>query len=120
MSMIRQAAIPRSHTLPAPLAFPLRLIPSAAHNLVLTKLLNRICAPELADGELNFLRDRVMLIRVSDAGLDYRITLANGTLRAAESGRIHDLSIEGTLYDFLLLASRREDADTLFFNRSAL
>ncbi|MEW8013567.1 MAG: SCP2 sterol-binding domain-containing protein [Candidatus Sedimenticola endophacoides] len=25
--------------------------------------------------------------------------------------------MDGTLYDFLLLATRREDADTLFFNR---
>ena len=58
-----------------------------------------------------------MLIRISDAGLSYRITLADGRLQTAGQDRIHDLSIEGSIYDFLLLASRREDADTLFFNR---
>ena len=117
MARITQTALPPSPLMPAPLALPLRLIPAAAHNLVLVNLLNRICAPELADGELDFLQDRVMLIRVSDAGLSYRITLAGGRLQAAESSRVHALSIEGTVYDFLLLASRREDADTLFFNR---
>ncbi len=117
MSTITQTVSPGSRVLPAPLALPLRLIPAAAHNLVLVSLLNRICAPELADGELDFLQDRVMLIRVSDAGLSYRITLTKRRLQAAASSRIHDLSIEGTVYDFLLLASRREDPDTLFFNR---
>ena len=29
----------------------------------------------------------------------------------------YDLLIEGSAYDFLLLAIRREDPDTLFFNR---
>ncbi len=66
---------------------------------------------------MDFLEGKIMLIRVRDAGLRYRITLANGKLRPELSRRAHDLSIEGSIYDFLLLASRREDADTLFFNR---
>jgi predicted lipid carrier protein YhbT len=103
--------------LPKPFAFPLGLIPSAAHSQVLVKILNRIFAPELADGELEFLEQKVMLVDVVDARLSYRITLLNGKLRAADSSLPHDLSIEGSIYDFLLLATRREDPDTLFFNR---
>ena len=58
-----------------------------------------------------------MLISVADARLSYRLTLEDGTLTAVSDGRTEDLSIAGNVYDFLLLATRREDADTLFFNR---
>ncbi|HYQ72148.1 MAG TPA: SCP2 sterol-binding domain-containing protein, partial [Gammaproteobacteria bacterium] len=36
---------------------------------------------------------------------------------AAHRGSMPDLTISGTLHAFLLLAARREDADTLFFQR---
>lgn len=103
--------------MPAPLALPLGLIPSAAHSTVMAQILNRVFAPELADGELDFLEDRVMLIRVRDARVNIRLTLAGARLKAVSGKRAEDLSIEGSVYDFLLLATRQEDADTLFFNR---
>ncbi len=109
--------LPRLPRFPGPLTLPLGLIPVEVHSRVLVGALNRLFAPELADGELDFLDGRVMLIRVKDAHLSYRITLTSGRLAAAENHLPEDLSIEGRLYDFLLLASRREDADTLFFNR---
>ena len=109
--------IPPSPTLPRPLAWPMGLLPMAAHSSVLVTFLNRVFASALREGEMDFLEGKVMLIRVRDAGLRYRITLANGKLKPELGRRAHDLSIEGSIYDFLLLASRREDADTLFFNR---
>ena len=109
--------IPSSPLLPKPFALPLGMIPTAANSLVLANLLNRLFAPELADDELDFLEGQVMLIKVSDARLTYRLTLEKGKLKAADKQLPHDLSIEGSIYDFLLLATRREDADTLFFNR---
>ncbi|MCP5409320.1 MAG: SCP2 sterol-binding domain-containing protein [Chromatiaceae bacterium] len=102
---------------PAPLAWPLGLIPTRLNSAILVKLLNRLFAPELADGELDFLAGRQMLIKVADARLSYRITLEDGLLASADNGQREDLSIEGNIYDFLLLATRREDTDTLFFNR---
>ncbi|MEJ1355021.1 MAG: SCP2 sterol-binding domain-containing protein [Candidatus Sedimenticola sp. (ex Thyasira tokunagai)] len=107
----------RSPLLPRPFALPFGLIPTTAHSRVLVTLLNRIFTPELADGELDFLEGRVMRVDVVDARLSYLITLADGKLQAADNRTPHDLSIEGSIYDFLLLATRREDADTLFFNR---
>lgn len=83
----------------------------------MAKVLNRLFAPELADGELDFLEGQVMLIRVSDARINIRLTLESGRLKAVSNSRPEDLSIEGAVYDFLLLATRREDPDTLFFNR---
>jgi predicted lipid carrier protein YhbT len=107
----------KAPALPRPLALPLALIPPVAHSTVLVTALNRIFRQELEDGELDFLEGHVMLIRVSDARISYYITLENGRLKSAARGEAHDLSIEGSIYDFLLLATRREDPDTLFFNR---
>lgn len=109
--------IPGNPHLPAALALPLSLVPGTAYSEVMVRLLNRLFAPELADGELDFLAGKVMRVDVVDARLHFGITLRDGRLAAAENNRPHDLSIEGSIYDFLLLATRREDADTLFFNR---
>ncbi|MCW8883088.1 MAG: SCP2 sterol-binding domain-containing protein [Sedimenticola sp.] len=109
--------IPENPHLPAPLALPLSLVPSTSYSSIMVKVLNKLFAPELADGELDFLNEKVMRVDVVDARLSFSITLRNGSLCAAGKNQPHDLSIEGSIYDFLLLATRREDADTLFFNR---
>ena len=110
-------SLPRTPMMPRPLALPLGILPTAVNSKVLVTILNKLFAPELEDSELDFLQDRVMMIRVSDARLTYRITLSDGKLIAAAGSKDNDLSIEGSVYDFLLLATRREDPDTLFFNR---
>jgi len=116
MNSVMQS-VTRQPKFPAPLAWPLGLIPTRLNSAILVKILNRLFAPELADGELDFLAGRQMLITVADARLSYRITLENGSLVSTGEGQQADLSIEGNVYDFLLLATRREDTDTLFFNR---
>lgn len=108
---------PENPLLPTPLALPLSLVPGTAYSQAMVRLLNKLFAPELADGELEFLEQKVMRVDVIDARFHFSITLRDGALAAAEADRPHDLSIEGSIYDFLLLATRREDADTLFFNR---
>jgi predicted lipid carrier protein YhbT len=103
--------------LPTPLALPLSIIPTRINSELLARILNHLFAPDLADGELDFLEGKQMLINVADARLSYRLTLHNGRIAAVPEQGMADLSIEGSLYDFLLLATRREDTDTLFFNR---
>jgi predicted lipid carrier protein YhbT len=105
----------RSPALPRLLTLPMGLIPPRLNSTVLAQILNRVFAPELKDGELDFLDGKVMRIGVDDARLTFRLTLADGRIRAAKAGE--DLSIDGNVYEFLLLATRREDPDTLFFNR---
>jgi len=111
----------QSPTLPRLLTAPMGLVPSRLNSAVLAQILNRVLRPELADGELDFLDGKVMLIRVDDARLTFRLTLRHGRLEPAKASnevdKDSDLSIEGSTYEFLLLATRREDPDTLFFNR---
>ncbi|WP_338053495.1 ubiquinone anaerobic biosynthesis accessory factor UbiT [Rhabdochromatium marinum] len=110
-------ATDKSPTLPRLLTWPLGLLPAPLHSSALSQVLNRLFAPELTDGELDFLDQKVMRIQVEDAHLEYRLTLVNGKIKSAPRDQPEDLSIEGNTYEFLLLATRREDPDTLFFNR---
>jgi predicted lipid carrier protein YhbT len=103
--------------LPAPLSLPLRVIPSFIHNKALITILNRIFREELEDGELDFLQDRIVYITIEDAGIDYRFTLNGDRLIPGDNNLPPDLSLKGTIHDYLLLASRREDTDALFFSR---
>ncbi|MGD8589405.1 MAG: SCP2 sterol-binding domain-containing protein [Chromatiales bacterium] len=106
----------RSPLLPKPLTLPLRFIPTQVHNKLLVLALNQVFRPELKDGELDFLEHKVMRVEVTDTPLRFHLTLNWGRLHTAPAVAA-DLSISGSVYDFLLLATRREDADTLFFNR---
>jgi O2-independent ubiquinone biosynthesis accessory factor UbiT len=105
----------RRPMLPKPLAIPLRIVPKRLHGIVFSRLLNQVFRQELADGELDFLEQKTVCIEVRDAVVSYRVSLDQG--RFVESGADADLTISGTIYDFLLLISNREDPDTLFFQR---
>ncbi len=102
--------------MPRPFTLPLKLIPAKAHGFILSSILNRLFRSELADGELDFLEGRVVQIKVSDLGLVYNLTLKNGVISEAGS-RSRELGISGSVYDYLLLISGKEDPDTLFFQR---
>ena len=102
---------------PAPLSLPLKILPSFIHNRALVTTLNKIFSKELAEGELDFLQDKIVHINIEDGGVDYRFTLKNDKLVAADKNATADLTLQGTIYNYLLLASRQEDTDTLFFSR---
>ena len=107
----------RGARLPAPLSLPFRLVPGVLHSTALATVLDRVLARPLADGELDFLSGRSVAIRVDDAGIDYRLFLGVGGFYAGHAGRAADVTMSGSLYDFLVLATGDEDPDTLFFQR---
>jgi O2-independent ubiquinone biosynthesis accessory factor UbiT len=109
-------AVTKRPLIPEPLSLPLRILPGKLHGVILSKLLNRVFQSQLAEGELDFLEGRVVHIRVRDAGLQYALTLAQGRLEEAGKRPV-DLSVSGSVYDYLLLIAGREDPDTLFFQR---
>ncbi|EXJ13393.1 sterol binding protein [Imhoffiella purpurea] len=100
-----------------PLAFPLRLVPGVMHSRALAGILNQVMKEALADGELDFLEGRRVAIEIDDIGVGYRLGLTEGRIRGYGKDTPPDASIAGGLHEFLLLAARREDADTLFFQR---
>ena len=107
-----------SHPLfPAPLSLPLKVMPAFIHNKLLVTTLNRMFKDEIKQGELDFLQGKIINISIEDAGIEYSFTLINDRLAAADKNDSADLILQGTVYNYLLLASRQEDTDTLFFSR---
>lgn len=101
--------------LPAPLALPLRLLPAKLHTQVLVGFLNRVLAEPLRQGELEILKGRTLAVEVTDAGLRYALTNEGGRLVSSDAPA--DVTMSGQVHDFLLMLTRREDPDTLFFQR---
>lgn len=96
---------------------PLRWLPHRVHAGGLSLMLNHLLAHALADGELEFLRGKTVAIEVSDLGIRYRMRLDDHGFVAARTADPADVAIRGEAYIFLLLATQREDADSLFFRR---
>ncbi|MEA5444456.1 SCP2 sterol-binding domain-containing protein [Gammaproteobacteria bacterium AB-CW1] len=84
--------------------------------LLVEPLLQQVFADRIEDGDLDFLSREVVEIAITDIGLHWFLTLEDGRLRLIPRGR-PAVTVAGGLPEFLLLASRREDPDTLFFER---
>ncbi|MEO5342738.1 MAG: SCP2 sterol-binding domain-containing protein [Gammaproteobacteria bacterium SHHR-1] len=106
---------PRQIRLPRPLSLPLRLMPGGLHSRLLARMLNHTLAQQLADAELDMMQGRTLQVSIQDAGIDYRLTLEDGRMQISHNPP--DVILSGHLHDFLLLLTRREDPDTLFFQR---
>ena len=115
--MTNSASNEPSPELPSIARKPLAWIPLPIKAKAITGAMNAMFAELLKAGELEFLAERVMNVIVSDAELRFSVRLDQNKLRAGVEASEADLTIEGTVYTFLLLATRKEDADTLFFRR---
>lgn len=93
-----------------------RHVPFALQRLVLEKVIARLFADPLAEGQFDLLEGRWLRLEVSDLGLAWCLTRDRCGLRVARRAAC-DLCIRGNWREFLLLASRQEDPDTLFFRR---
>jgi len=103
--------------LPAPLSLPLKILPAFVHNKALVNTLNRVFHNEIKQGELEFLQDKIIQISIEDAGIEYRFSYHHDKLLVVDESLSPNLVLRGTIYNYLLLASRQEDTDTLFFSR---
>jgi len=91
-------------------------VPFAAQRLALEQALNRLLAVPLAEGAFEVLEGRWLRLQVADLGLGWNLTCREGRLAIQAQAPV-EASISGNWRDFLLLASRQEDPDTLFFRR---
>lgn len=93
-------------------------IPFAVQQRALEKGLNKLFAEALADGLFDVLEARWLRIFVEDLRLSWYLS------KCPQSGQLvlaryqpAEVAISGNWREFLLLASRQEDPDTLFFRR---
>ncbi len=103
-------------TLPNPLLLPLRVIPDPVHTAVLTTVMNRLLVGQPIAARLPELDGKVIAIHITDAPCHLTFRITQGRVAAAPSAAA-EVCIRGQLNDFWLLATRREDPDTLFFER---
>ena len=115
--MNNSASSRASPELPSIAKIPLAWVPLPLKAKVIASAMNKMFAKPLEAGELGFLAQRVMNIIVTDAELRFSVRLDQDRLCAGHEVAEADVTIEGTVYTFLLLATRKEDADTLFFRR---
>ena len=101
---------------PSLLSVPLKFTPFALQRQVLQQVLSWQFRQALAEGELDFLEDRWLKIEVSDLNLSWLMTVEEGKLKIREHGEA-DVSISGNANDLVLIAARKQDPDTLFFQR---
>lgn len=107
----------KKFTLPKPIAYPLSLLPDGIHSKLLVIGLNRVFSRLIRTGELDFLENRTVCIRIKDANVAYRIRLTLGLFNGCGKDTLPDVTISANCHDFLSLALRDEDSDTLFFQR---
>jgi len=98
-------------------SLPGRALPYAIQAPILDLALNSAFRVPLGNGELDFLDGSRVRIRVTDLGLDWLIEVDADRFHAIDRQLPEDVSISGDSLDFLLLAARRADPDTLFFQR---
>lgn len=102
---------------PSRLAPILRRMPSAWQASLLETAMHRVLSVAIAQSMLEPLEGRRLGIEVSDLGLRWVLCLRDGRMQVCAPGETAEATVRGTATDLLLLASRREDADTLFFQR---
>lgn len=93
-----------------------RHVPFSLQRLALEHAVAKVFCQPLADGEFDLLTGRWLRLEIEDLGLAWNLTRMPGGLRLADEAQA-DVTIRGRWRDFLLLASRQEDPDTLFFRR---
>ncbi len=91
------------------------MIPAAVKKQFLERMMARVLEVPLAGDDLDFMDGRRLGIEVTDLGLQWVIACRQGRLLVCDEPA--EASVRGTATDLLLLASRHEDADTLFFQR---
>lgn len=101
---------------PRLLRLPMQFTPFALKKVVLQQLLNAQFRHALAEGELDFLQGRRLGIDIDDIALRWTVTLENERLLISD-GKEADVWFRGNANDLVLVAARKIDPDTLFFQR---
>ncbi|MDH3902626.1 MAG: SCP2 sterol-binding domain-containing protein [Xanthomonadales bacterium] len=99
------------------IGIPGRFIPYPVQKRVLSLVLNQAFREPLHHGELDFLEGAKVRIRVTDLNIDWLISVESESFTPIERELDDDVRISGESPDFILLATRQADPDTLFFQR---
>ena len=106
-----------SQRLSAPLGRVFSLLPAYPGSCLFACALNLALVRHLPDDVRAALASKRLQLRTLDAGLAFDFCWDGRAFTAVRAGGCADLTISASVHDFALLAARKEDPDTLFFNR---
>lgn len=109
------ATIPAIRYLPWP--GPLGYVPKRLQWRLVERMFNLLFQAQIKQGDLDFLDTLSLRVKISDLGYDWLVTKVGKRLVFCGGNDSAETTFSGISQDFLLLASRREDPDTLFFQR---
>ena len=104
------------HFGPSLMSVPVKLAPFALKRQVLEQVLSWQFRQALEEGELDFLEGRWLSIHVRDIDLQWFTSVVNGKLVVSQNAQA-DVSFSADASDLLMIAARKQDPDTLFFQR---
>jgi predicted lipid carrier protein YhbT len=96
---------------------PVQLLPQAVQKKALLEGLKLVFKEALVDGDFEFLQDKWLKVEIKDLQLHWYISYQDEQLVVAKSEVEASVSFAGNLNDLVLIAGRKEDPDTLFFQR---
>ncbi|ENK1958971.1 ubiquinone anaerobic biosynthesis accessory factor UbiT [Vibrio cholerae] len=96
---------------------PIHLLPQNVQKKALLDAMGLVFREALQDGDFEFLEDKWLKVEVKDMELRWFISYQNDQLVVADKPVAEDVSFSGNLNDLVLIAGRKEDPDTLFFQR---
>ena len=108
---------PAPFVLPSPVAAFTSRLPAFPGSLLLATALNLGVARQLPRDVGDMLLNKRLRIHVRDAGVTFDYTWTGGAFAPRARFAETDLCISASAHDFLLLAQRQQDPDTLFFSR---
>ncbi len=102
---------------PAPIVPLIAALPQYPHARMFCTFLNVALAEQLRPEALAPLRGKHVCIRIKDVGIALHFTVTARGFAPLRADGGPDLAISARADDFLALALRKEDPDTLFFTR---
>lgn len=97
----------------------LRLLPFKTQKTLLLPALHSVFAEAIEDGDFEFLQGKWLKIEITDLQLIWWLSFAENQLIMADKNEdiIEDVSFSASGDDLVLIAGRKQDPDTLFFQR---
>lgn len=101
----------------------LRLLPFKAQKAVLLPALTSVFCEAIEEGDFEFLQDKWLKIVITDLALTWWLSFDENKLVMASKEEMsannscEDVSFSATGDDLVLIAGRKQDPDTLFFQR---
>ncbi len=102
--------------IPGIIGIPLLFVPYSLQKQVFGRILQRVFHESIRNGDMDFLQDKYIRFSISDCNFTCNVTLRDNTLKITNHHHT-DADIKCKLQDFILLANRKADPDTLFFQR---